>query len=167
MAQLGEALKGGIVRATGGWSRRSAVFVVVALVVAFVAALSAGATVSGGATVKTRVTKLGRMLVNARGRSLYLFEKDRHGKSACYGPCAKSWPPLLTRGKPIAGPGVKAKLLGVTMRKNGTHQVTYNHHPLYRYSNDEKAGQTEGEASKLFGAEWYVVAPSGKKIDNS
>ena len=104
--------------------------------------------------------------MNAGGRSLYLFEKDKHHKSACYGPCAKAWPPLLTRGKPIAGAGVKAKLLGVTMRKNGKHQVTYGGHPLYRYINDEKPGQTEGEGSKAFGAGWYVVAPSGKEIDD-
>jgi predicted lipoprotein with Yx(FWY)xxD motif len=154
------------VRRAGSWSRRSAVFGVVALI-AFVSAVSAMATVTSGATVKTRTVKLGKIVVNAGGRTLYLFEKDKHGKSACYGPCAKTWPPLLTSGKPVAGPGVKAKLLGVTMRKNGTHQVTYGGHPLYRYTNDEKAGQTEGEGSKLFGADWYVVAPSGKKIDKS
>ena len=154
-------------RTAGTWSRRLAVFVVVALVCAFVAALSAGATVTSGATVKTRTTSLGKIVVNASGRTLYLFEADKHGKSACYGQCAKFWPPLLTSGKPVAGPGVKAKLLGVTMRKNGKHQVTYGGHPLYRYSNDEKAGQTEGEGLKAFGAGWDVVAPSGKKIDKS
>jgi predicted lipoprotein with Yx(FWY)xxD motif len=154
------------VRATGSWSRRSAVFLVLALAIAFVAVLSARGAVASGATVKTRTVKLGKIVVNAGGRTLYLFEEDKHGKSACYGPCAKAWPPLLTKGKPVAGPGVKAKLLGVTMRKNGKHQVTYGGHPLYRYANDEKAGQTEGEGSKAFGAEWYVVAPSGKKIDN-
>jgi predicted lipoprotein with Yx(FWY)xxD motif len=134
------------------------------LVVALVAALSAGATVSGGAKVKTRTTKLGRIVVNAGGRTLYLFQKDKHGQSACYGPCAQFWPPLLTSGKPVAGPGVNGKLLGVTMRTNGTHQVTYGGHPLYRFLNDEKPGQTEGEGSKAFGARWYVLAPSGKTI---
>jgi predicted lipoprotein with Yx(FWY)xxD motif len=70
--------------------------------------------------VKSCATSLGRIAVNAGGRSLYLFETDRNGKSACYGSCATYWPPLLTRGKPVAGAGVKAKLLGVTKWKNGT-----------------------------------------------
>jgi len=151
----------GIVR----WGRRTAALVLVASV-ASVTALSASATVTGGAKVKTRTTSLGRIVVNAGGRSLYLFEKDKHGKSACYGQCAKYWPPLLTRGKPVAGAGVKAKLLGVTKRKNGTHQVTYAGHPLYRYTLDTKAGQTTGEGSTLFGAGWDVLAPSGKKIES-
>jgi len=72
----------------------------------------------------------------------------------------------LTRGKPVAGAGVKAKLLGVTKRKNGTHQVTYAGHPLYRYTADAKPGQTTGEGLNLFGGGWDVVAPSGKKIDS-
>jgi predicted lipoprotein with Yx(FWY)xxD motif len=135
--------------------------------VASVAAVSASATVSSRTTVKTRATSLGRIVVNAGGRSLYLFEKDKKGKSACYGLCANYWPPLLTRGKPIAGAGVKAKLLGVTIRKNGTRQVTYRGHPLYRYVADAKAGQTTGEGSVLFGAAWDVVAPSGKGIDSN
>ena len=151
----------GIVR----WGGRAAALVLVAAV-ASVAALSASATVTGGAKVKTHMTSLGRIVVNAGGRSLYLFEKDKHGKSACYGQCAKYWPPLLTRGKPVAGAGVKAKLLGVTKRKNGTHQVTYAGHPLYAYTLDTKAGQTTGEGSTLFGAGWDVVAPSGKKIES-
>ena len=129
-------------------------------------AVSASATATSGAKVKTRTTSLGRIVVNAKGRSLYLFEKDKHGKSACSGQCATYWPPLLTRGKPIAGTGVKAKLLGVTKRKNGTRQVTYAGHPLYRYKLDTKAGQTTGEGSTLFGAGWDVLAPSGKKIES-
>jgi len=100
------------------------VSLVVVLAIAFFAVLSARGAVTSGATLKTRTTKLGKIVVTASGRSLYLFEKDKHHKSACYGPCAKQWPPLLTKGKPVAGAGVKAKLLGVTMRKNGKHQVT-------------------------------------------
>jgi predicted lipoprotein with Yx(FWY)xxD motif len=134
--------------------------------VASVTAVSASATATSGAKVKTRTTSLGRIVVNAGGRSLYLFEKDKNGKSACYGQCAKYWPPLLTRGKPVAGAGVKAKLLGVTKRKNGTRQVTYAGHPLYRYTLDTRAGQTTGQGTTLFGGGWDVVAPSGKKIES-
>lgn len=147
------------------WGRRTAALVLVAAV-ASVTAFSASASVTGGATVKVRATSLGRIVVNVQGRSLYLFERDRNDKSSCYGECAKFWPPLLTRGEPVAGAGVKAKLLGVTRRKNGTRQVTYAGHPLYRYISDATAGQTTGEGSTLFGAGWDVVAPSGKKIES-
>jgi predicted lipoprotein with Yx(FWY)xxD motif len=118
------------------------------------------------ATVSVRKTKLGRILVDAQGRTLYLFMKDAHGKSACAGACAKGWPPLLTSGKPKAGKGAEAKLLGTTVRKSGT-QVTYAGHPLYMYAGDTKAGQTNGEGSKAFGAAWYALAASGRRIDKS
>jgi predicted lipoprotein with Yx(FWY)xxD motif len=120
---------------------------------------------AGGATVKTHSSSLGKILVDAKGRTLYLFEKDKGGKSACYGQCAKYWPPLLTTGKPTASAGAKTSLLGTTRRTNGTMQVTYAHHPLYRYAGDAGPGQTTGEGSDNFGAEWYVVAPSGRKIE--
>jgi predicted lipoprotein with Yx(FWY)xxD motif len=139
-----------------------------ALSLTFGLSVASAASSSGGAGTKVAVhsSKLGRILVDRRGRTLYLFEKDKKGKSACYGACASYWPPLLTRAKPVAGARVKAKLLGVTRRKNGTRQVTYAGHPLYRYVADSKAGQTTGEGSTLFGAGWDVVAPSGKKIES-
>jgi predicted lipoprotein with Yx(FWY)xxD motif len=154
------------VSGTVRWGRRTAALVLVAAAVASITALAASATVAGGAKVKTRATSLGRIVVNVKGRSLYAFEKDTHGKSACYGQCANYWPPLLTRGTPVAGAGVKAALLGVTRRKDGTRQVTYAGHPLYRYTLDTRAGQTTGEGSTLFGAGWDAVAPSGKKIES-
>jgi len=141
---------------------------VAALSLTFGLSVASASSSSGGAGTKVAVasSKLGRILVDRRGRTLYLFEKDKNGKSACYGACASYWPPLLTRAKPVAGARVKAKLLGVTRRKNGTRQVTYAGHPLYRYVADSKAGQTTGEGSTLFGAGWDVVAPSGKKIES-
>jgi predicted lipoprotein with Yx(FWY)xxD motif len=118
------------------------------------------------ATVKTRSNALGRILVDGRSRTLYLFEKDKHGKSACSGSCAANWPPLLTKGKPKAIGGVKSSLLGTTKRSNGTTQVTYNKHPLYTFVVDKnKPGSTKGEGLNAFGAEWYVLATSGKKIE--
>jgi predicted lipoprotein with Yx(FWY)xxD motif len=121
---------------------------------------------AGGATVKTRSSSLGKILVDAKGRTLYLFEKDKGGTSACYGQCATYWPPLLTHGNPTAAAGAKASLLGTTRRSNGAMQVTYAHHPLYRYAGDARPGQTTGQGSKAFGAGWYVLRPTGKKIDN-
>ena len=141
----------------------SSVLVVAAVLVSVGAGAASGA---GAATVKTQSSSLGKILVDAKGRTLYLFEKDKGGKSACYGQCAKYWPPLLTNGKPTVAAGAQAALLGTVRRSNGTMQVTYAHHPLYRYVGDSHPGQTTGQGSKAFGAGWYVVRPTGKKIDN-
>ena len=127
---------------------------------------SADKAASKQALVTTRKTKLGTVLVNAQGRSLYLFLKDKNGKSACSGACAKAWPPLMTTGKPKAAGGANAKLLGTTKRSNGT-QVTYNGHPLYTFFQDTKAGQTKGQGSNFFGALWYVMGTNGKQITKS
>jgi predicted lipoprotein with Yx(FWY)xxD motif len=118
----------------------------------------------GAATVNVRSTSLGKILVDSRGRSLYLFEKDTGPKSTCSGACASAWPPFGTKGKPMAGTGVKAALLGTTTRSDGTTEVTYNGHPLYYYAGDQKAGDTNGQDLNQFGASWYVVSPAGKKI---
>jgi predicted lipoprotein with Yx(FWY)xxD motif len=116
------------------------------------------------ATVNLRKTKLGRVLVNAKGHTLYLFKKDKNGKSSCTGNCATFWPPLLRHGKLTAGSGVKKSLLGTTRRSNGSLQVTYNKHPLYTYTVDKKAGQTHGEGILAFGAKWYAVSAKGNAV---
>jgi predicted lipoprotein with Yx(FWY)xxD motif len=125
------------------------------------AVASTGAT---GTKVRVASSPLGRILVNSKGRTLYAFAKDRNGRSACSRSCASYWPPLLTRGKPLAGRGIRASLLGTTKRGGGKLQVTYNHHPLYTFELDTKAGQTDGEGSTDFGGLWYVLSPAGKKI---
>jgi predicted lipoprotein with Yx(FWY)xxD motif len=118
------------------------------------------------ATVKVRSTKLGKIVVDGPARTLYLFEKDKNGKSACSGACAKNWPPLLTKGKPKAGTGAQASKLGTTKRSDGTTQVTYGGHPLYTFVADKsKPGSTKGQGVDAFGAEWYVVGPNGKKVE--
>jgi predicted lipoprotein with Yx(FWY)xxD motif len=124
----------------------------------------APAAVAGhGVTVKTRHTHLGTFLV--KGKTLYLFEKDKHGKSRCYHACASAWPPLMTHGAPHAAGKVKGAKLGTVKRKTGGRQVTYNGHPLYFYAGDS-GHQTNGEGLDQFGAEWYVVNPKGNKIDS-
>jgi predicted lipoprotein with Yx(FWY)xxD motif len=118
------------------------------------------------ATVKVRSVSLGKILVNGSSHTLYLFEKDKNGKSACSGACATNWPPLLTKGKPKASGSAKASKLGTTKRSDGTTQVTYNKHPLYTFKGDaNKVGATKGEGLDAFGAEWYVVGTNGKKIE--
>ena len=126
-------------------------------------ALAGGAT--GGAKVAVAKSPLGRILVDSKGITLYDFVKDKGTTSVCYGACAALWPPLITKGKPVAGLGVRASLLGTTKRKDGKLQVTYKGHPLYTFQLDKKAGQTTGEGSNNFGAKWYALAPSGATID--
>ena len=96
--------------------------------------------------------------------TLYLFKKDRNGKSTCYSSCAMFWPPLLKHGTPTLGSGVKKSLLGTTRRRNGKRQLTYNKHPLYTYKLDTRAGQTKGEGLTAFGAKWYAVSATGKAV---
>ena len=128
-------------------------------------ALAASDAASGPATVSTARTGLGRIIADGRGRTLYLFEKDRRGHSACSGTCAVYWPPLLTHGKPMALSGAKQSLLGTIKRANGARQVTYAGHPVYRYIQDTRRGQTTGEGLVLFGAGWDALSPAGKKIE--
>jgi predicted lipoprotein with Yx(FWY)xxD motif len=122
---------------------------------------------SNGALVRIARTSLGTVLVDARGRTLYLFRKDRRGRSACYGGCAAYWPPLLSAATPRPGRGVRASLLGVSKRTDGKRQVTYAGHPLYTFVGDTRAGEATGEGLTDYGAAWYAVAPSGRAIERS
>jgi predicted lipoprotein with Yx(FWY)xxD motif len=142
--------------------------VAVAIAVVALASIPAGlAGVSTGpATVAVAQTSLGRVLVNAGGRTLYLFARDGAGESRCYGACASYWPPLLTSGKPLAKSGARASLLGRTKRRDGRWQVTYKHHPLYRFSLDTGKGQTSGEGLTDFGGEWDAVSSAGAKVES-
>jgi predicted lipoprotein with Yx(FWY)xxD motif len=135
---------------------------------AIVAATAASFAFAGGAAKGTKVdlssSEYGKILVDSKGITLYDFALDKKGASVCYGACAALWPPLLTTGKPVAGPGVKASLLGTTKRKDGKLEVTYNRHPLYYFVTDRKRGQTTGQAVNQFGAPWWVISAAGKEI---
>jgi predicted lipoprotein with Yx(FWY)xxD motif len=124
----------------------------------------APSTSSGPATVATSNTKVGTVLVDANGRTLYLFQKDQPNQSACSGACVSAWPVQSSSGMPKAGNGVQASLLGTIKRSDGTTQVTYNKHPLYYYSGDTQAGQQNGQGLNAFGALWYVVGPAGNQV---
>jgi predicted lipoprotein with Yx(FWY)xxD motif len=145
--------------------RNSSSWATVPLFVVLLAWPSVGAAAAvKGPVVSTATTSLGRVLVTGSGRTLYLFEKDTNGKSACAGKCSQFWPPLIASGKPIAGVGVKASLLGMTRRADGRWQVTYNQHPLYAFLKDAKKGQTNGEGIDAFGAEWYALSAAGTAV---
>jgi predicted lipoprotein with Yx(FWY)xxD motif len=134
------------------------------LVVAAYGGVASATRAPKGALVGLRKTKLGPVLVDARGRTLYLFEKDRKGKSACETACVTYWPPLVSRATPRAGKGVHRSMLGLTRRQDGRRQVTYAGHPLYSFVGDKTAGQTSGEGLTNFGAEWYALAASGRSV---
>jgi predicted lipoprotein with Yx(FWY)xxD motif len=119
---------------------------------------------SGVATIAVRTTPLGRILVDGRGMTLYLFEKDTGMMSTCNGSCAKFWPPVTTMGAAKAGSGLDAGKFGTTARPDGETEVTYNGHPLYYYAGDKQPGDTTGQGLNAFGALWYVLSPAGKEV---
>jgi predicted lipoprotein with Yx(FWY)xxD motif len=116
------------------------------------------------ATVVVEKTDLGNILTDGKNQTLYLFLKDTGNKSECNDACAANWPPLTVSGKATAGSGADASLVGTTTRSDGKTQVTYNGHPVYRFSGDQKPGDTAGEGLNAFGASWYVVSPAGDQV---
>lgn len=143
----------------------AAAAVVVVLAIVLGGGSSASGSTSARPVVKAANSSLGRIVVDARGRTLYLFEKDRGGRSSCSGACATYWPPAVVRGKALAGTGARRSLIGTSRRGDGRRQLTYAGHPLYRFTGDQAPGQATGEGMNAFGAEWYVVSPAGKKIE--
>ena len=111
--------------------------------------------------------ELGTILVNPKGRTLYLFRGDSGTKSTCFGACAAAWPPLQAAGKPTVGGGADAALLGTTTRSDGEQQVTYNGHPLYRYYGDENPGDTNGQGLNTFGGLWYALSTAGDQVSGT
>ena len=121
-------------------------------------------TVTRVASVGVARSGLGSILVDSGGRTLYLFEADSGGRSACSGACAMAWPPLLVTGRPTVGSGLAASKLGTIVRAGGGRQVTYNGHPLYRFIEDHKPGDVTGQGVIAFGAAWFVVSAAGNQI---
>jgi predicted lipoprotein with Yx(FWY)xxD motif len=118
------------------------------------------------ATVRVANSRLGRILVDSTGRTLYLFKGDVGTRSKCFGACAIAWPPLRTGGKPAVRSGARAALVGTTKRSDGARQVTYNGHPLYLFIKDDKPGDVTGQGVTAFGATWFAVSPAGKQISS-
>jgi predicted lipoprotein with Yx(FWY)xxD motif len=116
------------------------------------------------ATVGVANSSLGTILVDSTGRTLYLFKADVGTTSVCTGACATAWPPLLATGTPTAGTGLTASKLATISRPGGSHQVTYNGHPVYLYVGDKKPGRTTGQGVTAFGAAWYALTPAGNEI---
>lgn len=107
--------------------------------------------------------KLGQILVDGKGMTLYMFTKDGPDQSNCSGDCLKAWPPLLTLGKPTLGEGVDPALVGTATLADGSMIVTYNKMPLYYWNKDTQPGDTTGQGNKDV---WYVVSPDGNSVGN-
>jgi len=122
-----------------------------------------GAESGAGVVSLGNAQKLGMVLVDSNGMTLYDFHKDKGTTSSCYGPCAEGWPPMLTEGEPTVGNGASASKLGTTERKDGTTQVTYAGHPLYTFVEDKKPGEANGNDVSAFGGQWYALKGSGEE----
>ena len=116
---------------------------------------------SSANSVAAATSKLGTILTDSQGRTLYLFTKDSSGSSACTGSCLSVWPAFDSNGGAQAGTGVSPTLLGTA---SGAAQVMYNGHPLYYYAGDTKPGDTNGQDLNQFGGSWYVVSAAGAQV---
>jgi predicted lipoprotein with Yx(FWY)xxD motif len=123
----------------------------------------ASSSAAGGRLIKSVGSEYGRVVADAKGEAFYVFDKESSAKSECYGACARAWPPVLTSGKPRAGKGAKASLLGTTRRANGKLQVTYAGQPLYYYV-DDTPGNILCQNVSEFGGLWLVVKPGGAPV---
>ena len=107
---------------------------------------------------------VGKIVVDAQGRTLYLFKADSGTMSACDGACAAAWPPLLAHDNPSVAGGVNPSLLSTIQRPGGTRQLTYHGHPLYLFVRDSKPGEVNGEGVTAFGAPWYALSAAGNEV---
>jgi predicted lipoprotein with Yx(FWY)xxD motif len=133
------------------------------------ASSSAPPTASNGQPVTVGVTNtgLGNVLVDGKGLTLYLFQKDSGTTSACTGSCVTFWPPLTATATPTVGSGANSSLIATAMRSDGKTQVVYNGHPLYLYTGDHKAGDTTGQGLVAFGGGWFALSAAGDQVSGS
>ncbi|HEY7831187.1 MAG TPA: hypothetical protein VIC06_11545 [Solirubrobacteraceae bacterium] len=136
------------------------------------ASTSAAPATSGAAgtavVVSTKQGKLGTILAaGGKHLTIYMFEGDKGGNSTCTGACAHVWPPVTTTAAVSTGGAAVAGDLGTITRPDGTKQVTYKGHPLYFFAHDGDSGDAYGQGVVGFGSSWYVLKPSGSKVDNS
>jgi predicted lipoprotein with Yx(FWY)xxD motif len=122
---------------------------------------------AGGVKISSAtIAGLGPTLVDAKGRTLYVFVPDKGKKVTCVSACAAIWPPaFLPKGqKAVAAAQVKQSLLGSDPDPAGGRVLTYSGWPLYTYVTDTAPGQAAGQALNLNGGLWYVISPAGKLI---
>ena len=116
---------------------------------------------SASTTVQSAQSKLGTILVDAHGRTLYAFTNDVNGTSTCNGACANAWPPVAANGATTPGPGLNAALFSTATRADGTSQLKVGKWPVYVYAGDGAPGDVNGQGS---GGTWFVISPDGSLI---
>ena len=116
-----------------------------------------------GTRIKAVDSQFGTILGDGRGQAVYVFDKERSSRSECYGDCARAWPPVLAKGRPVAGKGARKRLLGTTRRRTGRRQITYDGRPLYYYV-DDAPGRVLCHNVREFGGLWLVVRPNGSPV---
>lgn len=122
-----------------------------------------GAMAKGGTALVLGDSDFGEMVYDDDQQAIYVFERDTSEESTCYGECAAAWPPVLTKGKPVAGNGLDQSLLGTTERRDGSTQVTYDGRPLYYYV-DEGPGEVLCHNVNLNGGFWWVIGADGEPL---
>jgi predicted lipoprotein with Yx(FWY)xxD motif len=125
---------------------------------------AAPARAARGKRIRKVSSQFGQIVGDRRGQAVYVFDKERAGRSECYGDCARAWPPVLTRGRPVAGKGIRSRLLGSVRRRGGKRQVTYDGRPLYYYV-DDGPGRVLCHNVAEFGGLWLVIRASGRPLD--
>ncbi len=120
------------------------------------------ATAARGTRIVLARSQFGPMLFDSRKQAIYIFERDSKGKTVCYGECAKAWPPVFTKGKPVGGDGVRSSLLGTIRRRDGRRQVTYAGKPLYYYAHEDP-GVVLCHNVNLNGGFWWAVGADGRR----
>jgi predicted lipoprotein with Yx(FWY)xxD motif len=124
------------------------------------AAPASEAPAATGTAVALGDTSLGKVLVDGKGMTLYVFTPDNGGDSTCYDDCAKSWP-VLAGSEAAAGDGLSATDFGTTARKDGSAQITFMGWPLYFFAGDKAAGDVNGQG---VGSKWYVLKADGTVV---
>ena len=121
---------------------------------------------SRAAKIQLRHTEVGKVLVDSSGFTLYRFSKDPRNSDTCVkiSGCTNLWPPLMSSGRPVAGPGVRSALLSTIKLPGGGRQVTYAGHPLYRYSAATEKGETGYVGAQQFGGSWYALNAAGGSV---
>jgi predicted lipoprotein with Yx(FWY)xxD motif len=148
-----------------------AVTILLAGIVVIVLAVGGGSaktrphpTVAANSAIGIRSTSLGKTLVDARGRTLYLFAADRPNVSRLSGAGLSVWPRFTATGNVKAINGARAAKIGTVTSPRGVRQVTYNGRPLYYYVGDSGPGNVRGQGLNQFGALWYVLGPGGSAV---
>jgi predicted lipoprotein with Yx(FWY)xxD motif len=126
-------------------------------------AVPARRAVARGKRIAIVDSQFGKIVGDGHGQAFYVFDKERVGRSECYGDCARAWPPVLTRGRPVAGRGVRARLLDTVRRRGGKRQVTYRGRPLYYYV-DDAPGRVLCHDVREFGGLWLVIRSDGAPV---